>query len=94
MSLQVHQHRSEHWVVIAGTARVTRGNEVFDLQRGESTMIPQQTQHRLANEGSTTLELIEVQNGSYVGEDDITRIHDDYERIERSALSARKKLPR
>ncbi len=94
LSLQVHQHRSEHWVVIAGTARVIRGDDIFDLQRGESTMIPQQTQHRLANEGSTILELIEVQNGSYVGEDDITRIHDDYERIEPSTLPARKKSAR
>ncbi|RMH06943.1 MAG: mannose-1-phosphate guanylyltransferase/mannose-6-phosphate isomerase [Nitrospirae bacterium] len=80
LSLQLHHHRSEHWVVIQGVARVTRGDEVFDLHAGESTWIPRQTAHRLENPGPTMLEIIEVQNGAYLGEDDIVRYQDDYGR--------------
>ena len=80
LSLQLHHKRSEHWVVIAGTARVTRGDEMFDLQIGESTAIPVETRHRLENPGRETLHIIEVQNGPYLGEDDIVRFQDDYGR--------------
>jgi mannose-1-phosphate guanylyltransferase/mannose-6-phosphate isomerase len=80
LSLQLHHKRSEHWVVIAGTARVTRGEEVFDLPVGQSTAIPVETQHRLENPGTETLHIIEVQNGFYLGEDDIVRFKDDYGR--------------
>lgn len=84
LSLQLHHKRSEHWVVIAGTARVTRGEEVFDLQKGQSTAIPVETQHRLENPGQETLHIIEVQNGPYLGEDDIVRFQDDYGRTPKS----------
>ena len=80
LSLQLHHKRSEHWVVITGTARVTRGEEVFDLQVGQSTAIPVETRHRLENPGQDTLHIIEVQNGPYLGEDDIVRFKDDYGR--------------
>jgi len=80
LSLQMHHKRSEHWVVIAGTARVTCGDRVFDLQVGESTGIPKDTKHRLANPGTTPLHIIEVQDGPYLGEDDIVRFQDDYDR--------------
>jgi mannose-1-phosphate guanylyltransferase/mannose-6-phosphate isomerase len=84
LSLQMHHQRSEHWVVIAGTARVTRGEEVFDLQVGQSTAIPVETTHRLENPGQETLHIIEVQNGPYLGEDDIVRFKDDYGRMAKS----------
>jgi mannose-1-phosphate guanylyltransferase/mannose-6-phosphate isomerase len=80
LSLQLHHKRSEHWVVIAGTARVTRGEEVFDLAIGQSTAIPVETKHRLENPAQDTLHIIEVQNGPYLGEDDIVRFKDDYGR--------------
>jgi len=80
LSLQLHHKRSEHWVVIAGTARVTRGDDMFDLEIGESTAIPVETKHRLENPGQETLHIIEVQNGPYLGEDDIVRFQDDYGR--------------
>ena len=80
LSLQMHHQRSEHWVVIAGTARVTREQEIFDLKVGESTAIPVKTKHRLENPGQETVHIIEVQNGPYLGEDDIVRFHDDYGR--------------
>jgi mannose-1-phosphate guanylyltransferase/mannose-6-phosphate isomerase len=80
LSLQMHHRRSEHWVVIAGTARVTRGDEVFDLNVGHSTEIPLETRHRLENPGQEILHIIEVQNGPYLGEDDIVRFQDDYGR--------------
>jgi mannose-1-phosphate guanylyltransferase / mannose-6-phosphate isomerase len=83
LSLQLHRQRSEHWVVIAGTARVTCGTRVFDLQVGESTGIPRETKHRLENQGTTPLHIIEVQDGPYLGEDDIVRFSDDYGRGER-----------
>ncbi len=84
LSLQMHHQRSEHWVVIGGTARVTRDQEVFDLQVGESTAIPVKTTHRLENPGQETVHIIEVQNGPYLGEDDIVRFKDDYGRIANS----------
>jgi mannose-1-phosphate guanylyltransferase/mannose-6-phosphate isomerase len=80
LSLQKHQHRSEHWIVVTGTAEVTVGSETQLLQENESTYIPAGTVHRLANPGSEPLHLIEVQCGSYLGEDDIIRIEDRYGR--------------
>ena len=81
LSLQYHRQRAEHWVVIAGTARVTCGDRTFDLNANESTFIPQGVVHRLANAGPDELEVIEVQTGDYFGEDDIIRIEDDYSRV-------------
>lgn len=80
LSLQLHHQRSEHWVVIAGTARVTCGGTVFDVRVGQSTAIPVGTKHRLENPGQDTVHIIEVQNGPYLGEDDIVRFKDDYGR--------------
>lgn len=80
LSLQLHHHRAEHWVVVHGEAEVTRGNEVFTLRQNQSTYIPQEAKHRLHNKGSQPLEIIEVQTGSYVGEDDIVRFEDNYGR--------------
>ena len=82
LSLQMHHHRAEHWVVVRGTARVTRGDESFLLSENESTYIPLGTTHRLENPGKTPLEIIEVQSGSYLGEDDIVRFDDQYGRAE------------
>ncbi|MDP2799686.1 MAG: cupin domain-containing protein, partial [Deltaproteobacteria bacterium] len=84
LSLLMHHHRSEHWIAVRGTARVTRGKEVFLLRENESTYIPAGEKHRLENPGSITLELIEVQNGSYLGEDDIIRFDDQYGRLSKS----------
>jgi mannose-1-phosphate guanylyltransferase/mannose-6-phosphate isomerase len=80
LSLQIHHHRSEHWVVISGTAKVTRGEEVFDVHPNESTFIPISMKHRLENPGLIPLQIIEVQNGDYVEEDDIERLGDEYGR--------------
>jgi mannose-1-phosphate guanylyltransferase / mannose-6-phosphate isomerase len=80
LSLQLHNHRAEHWVVVRGTARVTIGDEIKTLHENESTYIPIGARHRLENPGKIDLELIEVQTGSYLGEDDIVRIEDDYRR--------------
>ena len=80
LSLQMHYHRAEHWIVVRGTARVTRGDESFLLTENESTYIPPGTRHRLENPGKLPLELIEVQSGSYLGEDDIVRFEDAYGR--------------
>jgi mannose-1-phosphate guanylyltransferase/mannose-6-phosphate isomerase len=80
LSLQMHHHRAEHWIVVRGTAEVTRGDEVFLLTENQSTYIPLGTRHRLANPGTLPLELIEVQSGSYLGEDDIVRFDDTYGR--------------
>lgn len=91
LSLQMHHQRSEHWVVISGTARVTRDQDVFDLHVGESTAIPVNTKHRLENPGQETVHIIEVQNGPYLGEDDIVRFKDDYGRdVNREALNAKR----
>ena len=80
LSLQMHHHRAEHWIVVHGTAEVTRGEEVFMLAENESTYIPLGVTHRLANPGRLPLELIEVQVGGYLGEDDIVRFEDNYGR--------------
>jgi mannose-1-phosphate guanylyltransferase/mannose-6-phosphate isomerase len=80
LSLQMHHHRAEHWVVVRGTARVTRGDEVFLISENQSTYIPLGEKHRLENPGSVPLEIIEVQSGSYLGEDDIVRFDDVYQR--------------
>jgi mannose-1-phosphate guanylyltransferase/mannose-6-phosphate isomerase len=82
LSLQMHHHRAEHWIVVKGTARVTRGEDSFLLTENESTYIPLGVTHRLENPGSIPLEIIEVQSGSYLGEDDIVRFEDRYQRIE------------
>ena len=83
LSLQSHHHRSEHWVVVSGTARVTRGEEVFDVHPNESTFIPISVKHRLENSGIIPLQIIEVQNGDYVEEDDIERFDDEYQRVKK-----------
>ena len=80
LSLQLHHHRAEHWVVVKGTAKVTRGEEEFLLTEHESTYVPVGTKHRLENPGTIPLEIIEVQSGSYLGEDDIVRLEDYYSR--------------
>ncbi|MGA2550154.1 MAG: mannose-1-phosphate guanylyltransferase/mannose-6-phosphate isomerase [Burkholderiaceae bacterium] len=80
LSLQMHHHRAEHWIVVSGTARVTRGEEQFLLSENQSTYIPIGTLHRLENPGKVDLEMIEVQSGSYLGEDDIVRFEDSYGR--------------
>jgi mannose-1-phosphate guanylyltransferase/mannose-6-phosphate isomerase len=80
MSLQMHHHRAEHWIVVSGTARITRGDETFLLGENESTFIPMGTKHRIENPGKVTLHIIEVQSGTYLGEDDIVRFEDVYGR--------------
>lgn len=80
LSLQLHHHRSEHWIIVKGTARVTCGEKVFLMTENESTYIPLGEKHRLENAGKIPLELIEVQTGSYLGEDDIVRFDDVYGR--------------
>jgi mannose-1-phosphate guanylyltransferase/mannose-6-phosphate isomerase len=80
LSLQLHHHRAEHWVVVRGTARVTRGDEQYLLSENESTFIPLGVRHQLENPGKVPLEIIEVQSGTYLGEDDIVRFADQYGR--------------
>jgi mannose-1-phosphate guanylyltransferase/mannose-6-phosphate isomerase len=80
LSLQRHQHRAEHWVVVRGQAQVTVGEEIFILEENQSTYIPPGTIHRLENPKDMPLEIIEVQSGDYLGEDDIERLEDDYNR--------------
>jgi len=80
LSLQMHHHRAEHWIVVGGTALVTRDDETFQLTENESTFIPLGARHRLENPGKLPLEMIEVQSGSYLGEDDIVRFEDGYGR--------------
>ena len=80
LSLQMHHHRAEHWVVVNGTARVTRGEETFLIHENESTFIPLGVVHRIENPGKVPLRLIEVQSGPYLGEDDIVRFEDSYGR--------------
>lgn len=81
LSLQMHHHRAEHWVVVRGTARVTKGDKVIMVGENESTFIPLGVNHRLENPGVIPLELIEIQSGSYLGEDDIVRFEDNYGRV-------------
>ena len=80
LSLQMHHHRAEHWIVVSGTAQVTKGEEIFLVSENQSTYIPLGVTHRLANPGIVPLEMIEVQSGSYLGEDDIVRFEDTYGR--------------
>ena len=80
LSLQLHHHRAEHWIVVSGTARITRGDEVFLLEENQSTYIPIGVRHRIENPGKIPLHIIEVQSGSYLGEDDIVRFEDRYGR--------------
>jgi mannose-1-phosphate guanylyltransferase/mannose-6-phosphate isomerase len=80
LSLQKHHHRAEHWVVVQGTAEITRGSETLLLTENQSTYIPLGDLHRLSNPGNIPLEIIEVQSGSYLGEDDIVRFDDQYGR--------------
>ncbi|MDR0701499.1 MAG: mannose-1-phosphate guanylyltransferase/mannose-6-phosphate isomerase [Azoarcus sp.] len=88
LSLQMHHHRAEHWIVVRGTAEVRRGEEVFLLSENESTYIPLGVTHRLFNPGILPLEIIEVQSGAYLGEDDIVRFEDRYGRIRQSSPSS------
>jgi mannose-1-phosphate guanylyltransferase / mannose-6-phosphate isomerase len=83
LSLQKHHHRAEHWIVVQGTAEITCGDKVIVLGENESTYIPLGEIHRLANPGKIPLEIIEVQSGSYLGEDDIVRLEDNYQRAGR-----------
>jgi mannose-1-phosphate guanylyltransferase/mannose-6-phosphate isomerase len=80
LSLQMHHHRAEHWIVVKGTAKVTNGDKVFLLEENQSTYIPIGAKHRLENPGINDLEMIEVQSGVYLGEDDIVRFEDNYGR--------------
>ncbi|WP_114689297.1 mannose-1-phosphate guanylyltransferase/mannose-6-phosphate isomerase [Polynucleobacter necessarius] len=80
LSLQMHHHRAEHWIVVKGVAEITNGDQVITLKENQSTYIPQGQSHRLANRGTEPLEIIEVQSGSYLGEDDIVRFEDSYGR--------------
>jgi mannose-1-phosphate guanylyltransferase/mannose-6-phosphate isomerase len=81
LSLQIHHHRAEHWIVVSGTAEVTNGQSVMLLTENQSTYIPVGQAHRLTNPGKMPLEIIEVQSGSYLGEDDIVRLQDTYGRV-------------
>jgi mannose-1-phosphate guanylyltransferase/mannose-6-phosphate isomerase len=80
LSLQMHHHRAEHWIVVKGVAEITNGDQVITLKENQSTYIPQGQTHRLVNRGTEPLEIIEVQSGSYLGEDDIVRFEDTYGR--------------
>ncbi len=84
LSLQKHRHRAEHWVVVAGTATVTRGEQRLRLRRRECTIIPRGAWHRVENRGRLPVVIIEVQHGGYLGEDDIIRKADDYGRVGKS----------
>ena len=81
LSLQMHHHRAEHWIVVKGVAEVTNEDTVLTLRHNESTYIPMGAKHRLKNPGSEPLEIIEVQSGAYLGEDDIVRFEDQYRRV-------------
>jgi len=81
LSHQMHYHRAEHWVVVSGTAKVTRGEDTFYLVEDQSTYIPHTVPHALENPGQVPLRLIEVQSGTYLGEDDIVRFGDHYGRV-------------
>jgi len=85
ISLQYHHHRAEHWVIVKGTARVQKGEENLDLGMSQSIYIPAGTLHKLSNPGTESLELIEVQTGDYLGEDDIVRVDDEYGRVKEEA---------
>lgn len=80
LSLQMHHHRSEHWIVLSGTAKVVKGVEVSYVHPHESTFVPAATHHRIENPGLLPVVIIEIANGEYLGEDDIVRFEDDYQR--------------
>ena len=80
LSLQLHNHRSEHWIIVSGSAKVEINNKIMDLHENQSVFIPLGSKHRLSNPGKYPLKLIEVQSGSYLGEDDIVRFEDKYGR--------------
>jgi mannose-1-phosphate guanylyltransferase/mannose-6-phosphate isomerase len=80
LSLRMHHHKAEHWIVVKGTAKITNGDQALLLTENQSTYIPQGQTYRLANHGKNPLEIIEVQSGSYLGEDDIVRFEDTYRR--------------
>ena len=80
MSVQMHHHRAEHWIVVSGSAKVTNGDDTFILSENQSTYIPIGVVHALENPGIVPLEIIEIQTGSYLGEDDIVRFEDRYGR--------------
>jgi mannose-1-phosphate guanylyltransferase/mannose-6-phosphate isomerase len=84
LSLQSHVHRSEHWVVVSGSAEVTVGDKISVLHENQSAYIPAGVKHRLANAGKVPLELVEIQCGTYLGEDDIVRFDDEYGRVTKS----------
>lgn len=81
LSLQLHHYRSEHWIIVSGTAWVTLGEDTFDLRTNQSTFIPVKTKHRIENPGDDSLEFIEVQCGERLDENDIVRIKDNYGRV-------------
>lgn len=81
LSLQTHEQRDEHWVVVKGTAEVTLDEKIFCLEKNQAVFIPRRAKHRTANPGSDTMEFIEVQVGDYLGEDDIVRYEDRYGRL-------------
>ncbi len=81
----MHHHRAEHWIIVSGTARVTRGDEHFYVTENQSTYIPHNTRHCLENPGKIPLRMIEVQSGPYLGEDDIIRFEDCYGRVPAAA---------
>jgi mannose-1-phosphate guanylyltransferase/mannose-6-phosphate isomerase len=85
LSQQMHHHRAEHWIIVSGTAKVTRGNEQFYVTENQSTYIPHNTLHCLENPGKIPLRMIEVQSGPYLGEDDIVRYEDAYGRVPATA---------
>ena len=80
ISLQRHRHRAEHWVVVSGNATVTRDEDVFELEKNQSTFIPVKAIHRLENKSGQPLQIVEIQSGDYLGEDDIERFDDHYGR--------------
>ncbi len=84
LSLQMHHHRSEHWIVVAGTAKVTCNERIEMVSHNQSTYVPPCASHRLENPGVIPLVIIEVQNGQYLGEDDIVRFEDDYARAKQN----------
>ncbi|MDD3150462.1 MAG: phosphomannose isomerase type II C-terminal cupin domain [Candidatus Gastranaerophilales bacterium] len=81
LSLQFHKHRSEHWVVVSGKGLVTKDKETILLEKGEHISIPKECVHRMTNNNDEKVVFIEIQNGDYLGEDDIIRLEDDYKRI-------------
>jgi mannose-1-phosphate guanylyltransferase/mannose-1-phosphate guanylyltransferase/mannose-6-phosphate isomerase len=81
LSLQSHEHRAENWVVVQGQARLTLGDKTTSLEKRQAVFIPEKTKHRMENPGKEELIFIEVQTGTYLGEDDITRFQDDFDRV-------------